>query len=309
MSKQASPTLIGLFVLGATAILVMFVLILAGDSFNRQSQRYVVFFEESVNGLSVGSNVMFRGVPVGVVSNIDVVVNGTSGEFLVPVYIDIYDQSFSVIPGTEAVRKPGEDSLQFLLDLGLRAALKTESLITGRLFINLDFFPDQEIVLRGFNNEYKEIPSIKTGIEAFIEKTQTILADFQEGLNVRQFGEDLAGVTSGLNELLNNPETQALTGEMNATLVSLRDTLDNANNLLSGAESSAEPLTESIGVTLRELETLLTTINNRVSETSDTTYRLNATLQEIEGAARSIRILAEYLEANPEALVTGKGSE
>lgn len=314
MSKQASPTLIGVFVLGAIAILIAFVLVIAGDSFNRQSERYVVFFDESVNGLSVGSNVMFRGVPIGVVHKVDVVVDASTAEFLVPVYIDIFEGSIETIPGTQEnaldeFEGDGADTFQFLLKMGLRAALKTESLITGRLFINLDFFPDEPLVMRGFASDYPEIPSITTGIEAFIENTRRVLSDFTEALDVKQFGEDLGGIASGLNEILNDAETQRMPGEINATLVDLQTTLENANNLLTSAEGDTGSVAESLGTTLQELETLLSSINARLSESSDTTYRINATLQEIEGAARSIRILSEYLEANPEALIQGKGSE
>jgi paraquat-inducible protein B len=310
MSKQANPSLIGAFVLGAIVLLVIFVLIIGGDSFNRQSTRFVTYFDESINGLTVGSNVMFRGVPIGVVSAVEAQVDADTFEFKVPVYIDIYSGTIKPIPGTgsQYAEQPTNEEANFtrLLDLGLRTSLKPESLITGQLYVELDFFPDQEAIMRGDGGPYREIPSVRTGIQEIVADAQNFMSEIRESVDIQQLGQDLQESMAGINRLINDPETARLSGEINATLASIRKASDSANALLASSGDDAGNVAASLGETLDQLQELLVSVNAKLSEESDTTYRVNATLREIENAARSLRVLADYLQEHPEALVTGK---
>jgi paraquat-inducible protein B len=305
MSKQASPTLIGAFVLGGAALLVIFVLIIMGDSLNKKTQRYVIYFEGTINGLKTGSNVMFRGVPIGYVSNIEVHVDFDNWNVAVPVFIDIDDGAVREI--TERSRSIGPDEeFGLLIDRGLRASLATESMITGQLYIELDFHPDEPVVLRGINNQYLEIPSISSGIQAVIQDVQRFISEIQQKVDFDKLLKDVSEILDGFNRLINNNDTQNLGSELRHTLAKLQSAIGQFESTLANLDEDIEPAAESLTQALDKITSLLGSLEGQMRSDSAATYRLNNTMQEIENAARSIRILADYLEKNPEALIKGK---
>ena len=308
MSKQASSTLIGTFVLGAIALLVVFVLIIGGESFNRPTERYVVYFDESVNGLGAGSNVMFRGVPIGFVRSVELEIDATTLEIEAPVYIETYQNVIAVIPGTEPDDPDilNEDSFERLLDAGLRASLKPESLITGQLYIELDFYPDEKAIMRGQGGAYREIPSISTGIQRILKSAQNMVAEMQDSVDIKQAAKDFQETLKGINRLVSEAEDERVLEELSSALRSIDGTFTQADQLLTSASGEADEVAASLANSLAELEQLLTTVNDNLDASSKTSYRIDATLREIEDAARAIRLLAEYLERNPEALIQGK---
>jgi paraquat-inducible protein B len=307
MSKQASPTLIGSFVLGAIGLLVVFVLIIVGDAFNRETTRYVVYFDESIKGLSVGSNVMFRGVPIGFVAEIEAFIDTSTLEFRVPVYIDLIQGRIQETQSSETRQQISEEVFfDNILKRGFRASLAPESLLTGQLYIEMDFFPDEPLVLRGENEVYREIPSVRTGIQAVLQNFQNMLSEIQEEVDFRKLSRDVQEILDGVNRIVNNPETQELTPEMRAAFSSVRVAADRADSVLADVEAGAGPAVESLGNSLNNLEQLIASIEAQVSSDSAAAYQVSNTLQELQGAARAVRILAEYLEQHPEAIVQGK---
>ncbi|MGD1075416.1 MAG: MlaD family protein, partial [Thermodesulfovibrionales bacterium] len=94
MSKKASKTLIGAFVLGAVVLIVAGVVVFGGGKFFKKTINFVTFFEGSLKGLSVGSPVTFRGVKIGEVTNIVPRFNTKSMSVLIPVYIEINPETF-----------------------------------------------------------------------------------------------------------------------------------------------------------------------------------------------------------------------
>lgn len=308
MSKQASPTLIGSFVLGAVALLVVFVLVIAGDAFNRETTRYVIYFDESIKGLTVGSNVMYRGVPIGFVSEIEAYIDTSTLEFRVPVYVDLIAGRIKQIEGTgPRTQVPtAEEFFDIILERGFRASLAPESLLTGQLYIEMDFYPDEPLILRGQNEIYREIPSVQTGIQAVLQNFQNVLSEINEEVDFRKLARDVQEIVDGVNRIVNNPETQQVTPEMRAAFASLRGAVDRADNILANVEEGAGPAVESLGNSLNNLERLIASIEAQVSSDSAAAYQLSNTLQELQGAARAVRILAEYLEQHPEAIVQGK---
>jgi paraquat-inducible protein B len=323
MSKQANPTLIGSFALGGAALLVVFVLIIAGDSLFSKHDRYVIVFNGSINGLTTGSNVMFRGVPIGFVSDIEVVADYSDMTFSVPVYVDINSDT---IRGTGLSELGGADNvLQALINRGLRASLSTESFITGKLLVELDFHPDAEALYRDSEGDLPEIPSIESGIQAVLTSAEEFLARLQQSVDVEDLmnkvesaitgidqlanSQDLRDGLSGMNQLFTSNETQQLTGELNATLDSLRKTMNSADTTLTGLNENIGGLAGNLNAVLERAEEVLRLAEKGISDNSDLTYRVNTALHEVENAARSIRSLTEYLEQDPSAIIRGKSEE
>jgi len=307
MSKKSNPALIGGFVLGGLALLIGFILIIAGDSLFKNETRYVIYFDGSIYGLNVGSNVMFRGVPVGYVSDIEVLADFDSQEFAVPVYINIISENIKSMNSSKQESPVTLDGdIQPLIDLGLRASLSSESMITGKLYINLDFSPQTPIVLRAVNDETPEIPSIPSGIQEVIDGAQRFVADIQANLDIPKVMADVTSAIDGLDKLINNPASQDVTTELNKTFASVRVAADSLGNVAADVGKDIDPVFESLAKALAEAEKVLETAESKLQNDSDLTYRIGATLQEIEAAARAVRNLADQLEEQPESIVKGK---
>ena len=137
MAKPVSKTLIGAFVLGAIALTFSGIVFLGSGALFRDIQEVVMFFDGSVGGLQVGAPVTFRGVAIGEVSKIQIVYEAAKQEFRIPVAAELYPDRIQRMAAT-----PSKTSLQGLIDRGLRAQLQMQSLITGQLSIQLDFYPD-----------------------------------------------------------------------------------------------------------------------------------------------------------------------
>ena len=327
MSKQPNPTLIGGFALGAIALLVLFVIIITGDALFSERNRYVMYFDGSINGLAVGSNVMFRGVPVGFVSGIEVIAdidddNIDENAFIIPVYVDI---SSRAIRGTRELSISNDELITQLVKQGLRATLNTESLITGKLFVQLDFLPGTEALYRHDNDDMPEIPTVPSGIQALLASVQDFIEELQSTVDLPELAADVANAISGLDELansedlratiaganrlLNDEDTQQISAELNQTLAALRATLNSADVTLADIRADAGPLLESLATTLDSAGNVLTTAQASLSDQSELKYQLVNALLELETAARSLRGLAEYLERDPQAILRGRVEE
>lgn len=139
MKKRFSTTLIGLFVLGAALLTVVGFLAFAGKSWWRDTQEFVIYFDESVQGLERGSAVRLMGVRVGAVSEIKVRYDPQTGG-RAQVICEV-DRNRLVSPSGEEIDMRNRESLEALIEQGLGARLNLVG-ITGMLFVELNFFPE-----------------------------------------------------------------------------------------------------------------------------------------------------------------------
>ena len=150
MSKPASKTLIGVFVLGALALAVIALVIFGSGKFFERRITYVMYFDGSVKGLNIGSPVVFRGVKIGSVKDIELKADAKDFKVFIPVYVQVEPQKVTVIKGA-----PGQGQyIEELIKKGLRAQLEMQSIVTGQLMINVDFFPDKPARFVGLDPKY-----------------------------------------------------------------------------------------------------------------------------------------------------------
>ena len=153
MSKQANKTVIGIFVVVAIALVVAAVLILGSGKFFKQTLKAVCYFEGSVGGLNIGAPVVFRGVRIGSVTDVILRFDTKKLVFVIPVYIEIEPDKFSVI----GVRpKQLGENLKTFIDRGLRASLETQSIVTGQMQVGLDFKPDKPAKFAEFKYDHED---------------------------------------------------------------------------------------------------------------------------------------------------------
>lgn len=133
MSKQANPKLIGAFVLGGLALLVLGLVIFGGTRWLGERRTYVAYFPGSVKGLRVGAPVDFRGVTIGRVTDIRIRYDASDGTMQIPVVMEFEPARITVIGADDVVEHRGD--LDDLIRRGLRAQLQTQSIVTGLLLI------------------------------------------------------------------------------------------------------------------------------------------------------------------------------
>ncbi len=237
----------------------------------RNPQTYVLIFKDSVRGLTPGAPVEFRGIPVGEVTEVRAQVDLKTFDFSVLVIIHVDAQRLGVKvmdlkPGEnfEAMRRKMIDSL---VSHGIRAQLKTGSLLTGALYVSLDFFPGAPPATVDWSQKPVQLPTTPGQLEATEATVENIIKKIDK-VPFQEIGDDLHKAITELDKTLVTAQ---------GALVSARGTLDNTGNL-------TEPNSAQV-------------------------QQLSSTLQEVSRAARSLRVLADYLERHPEALIRGKTGE
>jgi len=335
MSSKASPVAVGGFVIGAFVLLVLALMVFGGGRFFEERRTFVTYFDGSLKGLRVGSNVLFRGVRVGFVTDIRVERDLDFDEFRVPVTFQILPEAVALIDPDERLIPTGRapPRLAELIERGLRTRLEVESFVTGQLVIQLDFFPDQPAQFFAGRDGYPEIPSAPSNIQQVLERVQTFVTELQARVNVDEFlgtveatlaginelarSEDLRGTLAGLNKLTNSAELQAVPEAALATLADAGRVLDELRALVESTSEQLGPLVGSIddslatitgalGATLAEVNDTLALVSTQLAQDSELNFQLSRTLEESQAAARSLRILLDYLERHPEALLRGR---
>lgn len=332
MSNKSNPTVIGAFVLGAIALLVMAVILFGGSELFSTKSYFVSYFPGSVKGLRVGSSVTFRGVRVGYVTEIHVVSDAEHDNFDIPVTYQILPESFKVMEGdtvTDMSESRDPAQLKRLIERGLRARLETESFVTGQLLIQLDFLPDQPPVFRGAKTPYPEIPSAPSSIQAFLEGLQGVWTSMQQKVDADKLLADVQGILSGLNKLVNSPElasilsgidkvanskdTQALPAELRGATTALTATLTDTRRVVGKIDQNVEPLMSdahkslvSLNTALERATEVLRQAETQLGDDGELRYEVKRTLEEAQRTARSLRVLVEYLEQQPQSIIRGK---
>lgn len=346
MAKQVSKTVIGGFVISAIAMLIAGVIVLGGGEIFKKTNKYVMFFEKSVKGLSVGAPVLWRGVEVGSVSSIVLNADPEKLTINIPVIVE-FDPSRMKVKG----ERPRETGMQLrrLIDRGLRAQMTLQSIVTGQMMIEVDFFPDSPVRLTGLEPAYPEIPTIPSPMDQLAKKF--------ENLPIEEIADKLLGVIGKVDKLMGDPEIAKILQNLSLAGENLNRLILDANRLITNADEHVSNLSEGLQATVSTAKELLNvatqdiqavsadarmllrdthvqiqpvglktqealvsarramdqakdtlvTVDNVIGERSDTRHKLNRALDEIAGAARSLHSLADYLERHPEALLQGKG--
>ena len=324
MSKPVSPLAIGSFVLGALLIALAIIFYVSGNRFGSDHQKGLAVFDGSVKGLEVGAPVAFKGVTIGEVTKIHLIINADNYAVLTPVEVRI---------DVNRIEKTGGDldnnAINHLIDRGLRAQLQLQSLLTGLLYIQLDFYPDSELRYTDTGLEIAQdviiMPTIPTDLEQLSKELDQV--------NIQSLLKDIEMAASGANKLLNDPQLQALAGNINQSLAAiqqlsatletelatlspqLRTLLDNTDQTVKTLNSEIPALAATAHGSLQQLHTAVAGFENAMnsvdytlSDDSAVLYDVRQAARDLSAAARALESLAETLETQPESLLQGKAS-
>lgn len=244
----------------------------------RNPQTFELIFNQSVRGLEPGAPVELRGIKVGQVVDIRSQIDAKTLKFSAPVIIELDAQRLGVkfvgLPQGANFAPLRQKVIDSLVAHGVRAQLQTGSLLTGAAFVAFDFFPRAAPAFVDWSQNPPELPTTPGQLQAVEEGLGEMVTKLSK-LPLQQIGTNL----------------QRSLAQLDLTLVSARTTLDSMNT------------------TLTDASTTLTNANGLVGPRSEQIQQIDETLQELRRAAGSIRVLTDYLEQHPEALIRGKKGE
>ena len=219
-------------------------------------KKFLLYFDGTVRGLKPDAPVEFRGIKMGRVVSVDLEFDEDSQEFHLPVIIELEPERFST-GFTELTETEHRRLNEELVARGLRAQLKTGNILTGMLYVDLEFFPDAEKEEMRFVEGLGVFPTVPTSIQEITRNVTAILNKVKE-VPFDKIGADMARAIANLDK----------------TMVQADETLK--------------------------------TIDKMFADDSPISQELQTSLRELADAARSLRILSDYLERHPEALLRGK---
>jgi paraquat-inducible protein B len=251
---------------------------------------YLVYFDGSVRGLRTGSPVEFRGLPVGSVTDVTLEINPKQDTVRIPVTIAIQPERITMVGG--AAHPEQYAVMRGAVARGLRAQLKAGNLLTGELVVDLDFHPESPPAKLDESGSYPVIPSVPTQLEVLTASVTGVLNKLA-ALPLPELVADLRTTVQGINTLVASPDTKE-------TVAGLRQSTAHLQALLGTLDQQVGPL-------LKRADSTLASANAMVGSDSQMRYDVGDLLKELTGAARSIRVFADYLQRHPDALLRGKG--
>ena len=293
MSEKARPALIGGFVLVALALLAVGLFYLGAGRFTGNRLDLLLYFRTDISGLQVGAPVVLQGVQIGTVSGIRVEYSAGDNPVLVPVSIRVDEDA--VIWPAEQPDVPRERQHDLLVERGLRARLALQSIVTGRLMVELGFFPDTPVQYQLPPGErIREIPTIPSELD---ELRRTL-----GNLPLQEIATSATKVLQGLDRLLNDPETQTLLKEINGAVTEIRILARNLNR-------QVEPLGTNMNAALEEIRELARRLDREARVLSEGFQKMATAVTglagdidgEIKPLARDLRSAARSAEAGFDA--------
>ena len=329
MKTKAGPAIVGAFVIGAFVLGTIALLSFGGVSFFSKPERFIVNFDESIHGLDLGSPVKLRGVRIGRVVELNVRYIADRNHSVVAVVCELNRDIITDSRGLK-LDVSSRAELQSLVDQGLRARLEIQALATGMLFVGLDFVDPAEFPAQPqeVQPRYVVVPAMPSAISEFQANLTEILNDVKKmdfagisaefkglladtrkeivGLNLKATLEQWQKTGAQVEALAASPEIKESFVNLNAALSELRTVLANVDAQVGPA---GKELTATLVEAKASLEAFGATANAAhrfIASQSGLGDEATRTLQQLSSAAEAVQRLADFLERNPQALITGK---
>ena len=247
------------------------------------SQTLLMYFNQSLRGLVPGAPVDFRGVVIGEVKSIGVEFDRAEREFRMPVLVQIYPDRLRRRSTDRASenepRFSQQERLRFLTEKGLRAQLRNGNLITGSVYVALDFFPKAPPAKIDLSKSPIELPTMANSLDEIQSQVQEIASKLNK-VPYEQIAQDLRTTLATLNK----------------TLTATEQTVSRINN----------DVTPELAAAMKDVRKTVNSAERTLADDSPLQQDTRQMLQELTRAAGSVRVLTDYLERHPESLLRGK---
>ncbi|MEQ8514733.1 MAG: MlaD family protein [Chromatocurvus sp.] len=321
MGERKHSVLIGSFVVGSLLIVLAGALFVGSTGFGGKRGKVVMVFEGSVKGLTIGAPVALRGVEIGQVTDIQLLLSTDKADIIMQVEAELSESNVRLVgKGMNAAQL-----FPYLIDNGLRAQLNMQSVLTGLLYIQMDFHPDTTASLPEVTSPHTQIPTIPTELELLRRTLQSI--------DYAKIAQDIGDIADGLNTVIATEDFRALPGDMHHALQALsqagsgltqamdslqpqiaavlsdaRSALQQVNQDLPRLTAGADQGLDRLDAALLATEQAMQSLGDQVGNGSPTLYQLDITLKELADASRALQSLARMLEEQPDALLRGRRS-
>lgn len=260
-------------------------------------RHYLLYFDQNVRGLSPGAPVEMKGIPIGEVVDVQLEINKETQKVRIPVLIVVEPERVGVLvtdEGTIADAEMISDDIkddnisEHKYDLikavnqGMRAQLKTGNLLTGQLYIDVDFYPDAPSIDVDFSGDYPVLPTLETPLEQITESVARILKQVEK-IPFEDIGKNLDKAIKSLNA-----------------------TLEAAEKVAGGVNEDVLP---ELKVALEDFQKTMDGIDQTLGADSALNYNARNVMSEMSATIRSLRALIDYVERNPQSIIFGKEME
>ncbi|KQX87652.1 intermembrane transport protein PqiB [Variovorax sp. Root473] len=248
------------------------------------SQTLLMYFNQSLRGLTPGAPVDFRGVVLGEVKSIGVEFDRAEREFRMPVLVQIYPDRLRRREAGAGARTAEsgptqQERLRFLAEKGLRAQLRNGNLLTGQVYVALDFFPKAPAAKIDLSKSPIELPTVANSLDEIQSQVQEIATK------------------------LNKVPYEQIAADLRTTLATLNKTLTSAEQTVSRINTDVTP---ELAAAMKDVRKTVNTAERTLADDSPLQQDMRQTLRELTRAAGSVRVLTDYLERHPESLLRGK---
>ena len=325
MAVRANPTAIGAFVLGGIVLFVAALFLFGSLDLFKEKTRWVTYFDGSVEGLAVGAPVNFRGVRIGSVTAVKLVVDVRKLQARIPVYMEIDRDLITWAGGVDTRLRPEQ-----VVAAGMRAKLAMQSLVTGQMAVDLDLLPNTPATLVGTDTSVPEVPSVPSDVAVLKERLERLpleavvthvdtLAQSVNSLvtspKVTQSLNSLNGTLTGMQQLIAQlgetviPLVRQATASLRDLSTEGRATLGEYRKLAGTATVAVGDLRASLRTadqTLQQARAALTSVNGLVANDTASRADIEAVLDNLNRTSESLRSFSDTLERNPNALLLGR---
>jgi paraquat-inducible protein B len=241
----------------------------------------LLYFNQSLRGLSPGAPVDFRGVVIGEVKSIGIQFDREAREFRMPVMVTLYPDRLNVRTNgaPEESLYTQHQRLRFLIEKGLRAQMRTGNLLTGQNYIAIDFFPKAPKVSVDLSKNPVEMPTVPNSLDELQSQVQEIATK------------------------LNKVPYEQIAGDLRTTLATLNKTLTATEQTVTRINSDVTP---ELAAAMKDVRKTVNSAERTLADDSPLQQDMRQTLRELTRAAGSVRVLTDYLERHPESLLRGK---
>ena len=264
-------------------------------------QQFLMYFSSSVRGLSPGAPLEFKGIQIGRVLDIKLEFDSESSSFRIPVLVEIEPER--IVDRDASAEISPLQTLQTLIERGMRASLATGSLLTGQLFVELNMHPATEAIYLGdADSPHPELPTVPGSLEAITQSIQGLMEKL-EYVDVEALGDDIVSILDGVEGLVNKPKSEETVTDLQASLRALKNILEEVD------ESGLDETILSANTVLSNLDTTLEILDTVLTPTSPLYYNLIKVTGELDETARAVRHLIEILQRHPDSLIFGSPAE
>jgi len=331
MSKPVNPYSIGAFLVGSLVLIISAILVFGGGQLLKNKSQYVIYFDSALNGLNVGAPVKLQGVQIGMVKEISIELDQNATRISKPVIIEIDSEKVLDFGGhplkVASSLEQRQKNAQQLINAGIKAQLQTQSILTGLLYVELNFYRNEPLNLTGLNyKDLPELPAVPSTADQIKNTADEIITKFRQ-LPIEDIVKDLAATLKEIREI-------AVSDELKKNRAVLAKTLDETEKLVASLNQNLTPLLINMRGTvvdtrvmvqdfahemrpvLLSTEKSLNTATDVLKESKQSLASVEAltasdaplwqSLESLRDAANSTKTLTDYLERHPDSIIYGK---